>query len=365
MIVLTGPLASPQMLDALGLEGTAVPMTGRLYGGAKAGIAADGWPVFCAGPEPLAAVAVDWQPALRRYAEIMDLSPIPLDGREVLGVTLADDDPCANVGAQRDGTDDWPAEYGAAIARALLALDPARPASAIRARLPRIGDWVAARMRAEREEQAVIGPAAEKAGGARYEILDRSEPYAHFFAVEDVRLRHRLYSGGWSEVLERAVFVSGDAVVVLPWDPVRDRVMLIDQFRVAPALRGDREPWLYEAVAGRIDQLEAPEDAARREAQEEAGVALGQLIPAPHHYASPGATAEMLYLYIGIADLPDGSEGLGGLEAEAEDIRSHLVERAELARMLRQGQIRNGPLLVLALWLQAEADRMRKEYTLG
>ncbi len=375
MIILTGPLAAPQMLAALGLEGRPVPMTGRLEGGKAAGIALDAWPVLIAADQPLAAVAVARTPALSRYCEIMGLVPVIYGGREVLGVVLAhaQDAHAPKSHAQDAGAGDgaaarppqngdWPADYAAALARALVAIDPARPAASIRARLPRIGDWVAAKLRAARETPARIGPPAGP-DGARFEITSVTEPYAHFFSLEDVRLRHRRYRGDWSGTLERAVFVSGDAVVVLPWDPVRDRVMLIDQFRVAPALRGDNEPWLYEAVAGRIDQLETPQEAALREAREEAGITLGRLIPAPHHYPSPGASAEMLYLFLGIADLPDGSDGLGGLESEAEDIRSHVIDREALAGMVRQGLIRNGPLLVLALWLEAEAGRIRAEYT--
>src|SRR5690606_30651548 len=146
-------------------------------------------------------------------------------------------------------------------------------------------------------------------------------------------LRHRLNHGGWSAPLLRAVFMSGDAAVVLPWDPVRDRVMLIDQVRAGPVARGDGAAWLYEAVAGRVDAGETPEAAALREAVEEAGLTIDRLIAGPHHYPSPGAVAEFLYLYVGIADLPDGIEGVGGLASEAEDIRSHLMPRSELTRM--------------------------------
>lgn len=361
MIVLTGPLADPQMLRALGLgEGAAaVTLHGRLEGGAEAGITAGGWPVLVAADQPLAGVAVEWTPALRRYSAIMGLEPVTREGMTLLGVTLG---AAAGVPFAPEA---WPAGYVAALARTLLALDPARPAEGLRARLPRIADWVAAKWRAAQENPQEIGPPAAAPDDPRFEILDIAEPYAHYFTIEDVRLRHRRYAGGWSGVVERAVFVSGDAVVVLPWDPVRDRVMLIDQFRVAPALRGDKEPWLYEAIAGRIDRLETPQEAARREAREEAGVTLSHLVDGPHHYPSPGATAEMLYLYVGITDLPDGIEGLGGLDSEDEDIRSHLVPRAELSAMLRQGLIRNGPLLVLALWLEAEAAKIREEYTSG
>ncbi|AGT08135.1 NUDIX domain-containing protein [Paracoccus aminophilus] len=360
MTLVTGPLAHPAMLAALGLAGTPVVLQGKLAGGAEAGIVAGDWPQLVEGAGEVAALRVVPTPALHRYAEIMQATPRVLQGETVLG--LAADEHGAGQAADQPQSwpaADWPAALAAGIAARLVALGPERPAQAIRARLSRIGEWVAAQLRAADEHPAPVGPATEP----RLEVLSRDEPYQHFFAVEHVRLVHRLNSGGLSVPLDRAVFVSGDATVVLPWDPLRDRVLLIDQFRAGPAVRGDREPWLYETVAGRIDLNESPEDAARREAYEEAGIALRALVPGPHHYPSPGAMAEYLYLFIGIADLPDGVAGIGGLASEGEDIRSHLVERATFLQMIRRGEIRNGPLLVLGLWLDAEAARLQAEYT--
>lgn len=231
---------------------------------------------------------------------------------------------------------------------------PHLTASDIAARLPQIALWIASRLRAAGEVPPAIGP-----HGSGWELLAREETYARYFAVEELQLRHRLNAGGWSGEIQRAVFVSGDATVLLPWDPVRDRVLLIDQFRAAPAARGDREPWLYETVAGRIDAGESPADAARREAWEEARIHVGQVFDGPHNYPSPGALAEMLYLYVGIADLPDGVAGVSGVAAEDEDIRSHIVARADLMAMIDRGEVRNGPLLLLALWLERHAARLR------
>ncbi|WP_258869591.1 NUDIX domain-containing protein [Paracoccus thiocyanatus] len=212
------------------------------------------------------------------------------------------------------------------------------------------------RASAETADLPQVGPDA----AARVSVDAIAEPYADYFSVEAITLCQRRNDGSWTDPIQRAVFVSGDATVVLPWDPVRDRVMLIDQLRAGPLVRGDAQPWLYEPVAGRVDPGETPEQAARRETQEETGIALTHLFPAGHSYPSPGAVAEYLYLYIGIADLPDGSAGLGGLAAEDEDIRSHLVPRAELTRMALAGEIRNGPLLNLALWLELRHRDIRR-----
>lgn len=191
------------------------------------------------------------------------------------------------------------------------------------------------------------------------EIAARRQPYAHFFAVEEYDLAFRRFDGGLSETVTRAVFLSGDAVTVLPYDPVRDRVLLVEQFRPGPFARGDRQPWLLEAIAGRIDPGETPEAAARREAVEEAGVTLGALLSVGNYYPSPGAKAEYLYSYIALCDLPDDAAGVFGVPGEAEDIRGHLLSFGQLMELMASGEICNAPLMLSVLWLERERPRLR------
>jgi nudix-type nucleoside diphosphatase (YffH/AdpP family) len=182
-------------------------------------------------------------------------------------------------------------------------------------------------------------------------VAARATPYAHFFAVEEYDLSYRRFDGALSPVVNRAVFISGDAVTVLPYDSVRDRVLLIEQFRVGPYARGDAQPWLLEAIAGRIDPGETPEAAARREAVEEAGLELHDLRFVGGYYPSPGAKAEYLYSYVALTDLPDGITGVFGVAGEAEDIRGHLVGFDRLIDLVATGEINNAPLLLTVLWL--------------
>ncbi|WP_370576433.1 NUDIX domain-containing protein [Paracoccus sp. MC1854] len=350
-LLLVGPLADPRMMTALRLapDGAPVMLTGRLTGGARAGIAPDGWPGWDRGADGrMSAQPVRPTPQLDRYAEIMDLQGIDAPEGRVIGAA-------AGVRAD-DGA--FRAELAVQVAADLLARDPGQPAAEIRARLPMIALWAASRLRAAAERGAALPPGPK--GDDRLRIQSRSEPYGRYFSVESLRLTHRLHRGGWSDPLERAVFVSGDAVVVLPWDPMRDRVLVVDQFRAGPAARGDGQPWIYEPVAGRIDAGETPESTALREAVEEAGLTLERLIPAPAFYPSPGVAAEFIYGFIGITDLPDDAATVSGLSSEGEDIRGHVIPRDEFMRMALDGRIVSGPLLILALWLDRRADELRQ-----
>lgn len=251
---------------------------------------------------------------------------------------------------------DWQAQFGAevvATARDVMAHYGLRPAQAVLARYGMMLVRGAARVRA-----AIAVPMSRRFAGDVQRTALR-EPYANFFAVEEHDLRFRRFDGSLSPQVTRAAFVSGDAVTVLPYDPVRDRVLLVEQFRAGPFVRGDGRPWQLEAVAGRIDPGETPEDAARREAVEEAGLTLGALLPVAQYYPSPGICAEYLYSYVALTDLPDGAAGVFGVEGEAEDIRGHLISFDDLMGLVASGEAGNAPLILTAYWLAQNRARLR------
>lgn len=231
-----------------------------------------------------------------------------------------------------------------------------RPASDVAARLRAMLVRGASRVRARD-----LSPAMLRRDGRAddAQVIARHTPYAHFFAVEEYEMRIRRFDGSLGPQINRAAFVSGDAVTVLPYDPWRDRVLLVEQFRTGPFARGDAQVWQLEAIAGRIDPGETPEDCARREAVEEAGLTLGALEKVAGYYPSPGAKTEFLYSYVALCDLPDGAAGIFGVADEAEDIRGHLVGFAQMQAMIASGEIANAPLLLTALWLERERPRLR------
>lgn len=251
--------------------------------------------------------------------------------------------------------DTWRAIWREAVPE-IMSVMGRQDSATVRARLPMIWSRAASRVRGQGTVRRSLS--GLDARHVRLSAVDR--PYAKFFTVEDMIYSHDRFDGTDSGPLERAVFVGTDAVTVLPWDPARDRVLVIEQMRAAPLARADPQPWLIEPVAGRIDPGETPADAARRETAEEAGLALTGLHKVGEYYPTTGAFSEYLVSYVGIADLPDGAAGQGGLASEAEDIRGHVMPRARLMDLIADGQAPVGPLHLTAFWLALNADRLRQ-----
>lgn len=192
---------------------------------------------------------------------------------------------------------------------------------------------------------------------ADVDIIARESPYQGFFRLDRLRLRHRLFDGGWSRELTRELFVRTEAVAVLPWDPWRDEILLVEQFRVG-ALDFRPSPWCLELIAGIRDvEDESLEELVRREAREEAGIELGELTPLPSYLASPGGSNERLHLFFAEADL-GGAGGIHGHPDEGEDIRVQTVAVSQVPALIESGQLDNAPCLIALHWLMLHHQRL-------
>ena len=187
--------------------------------------------------------------------------------------------------------------------------------------------------------------------------------YQGFFSVEEHSLSYRKFNEEQSAVVTRSALISSDAVIVLPYDPFNDRVLLIEQFRTGPYVNGDEDPWVLEPIAGLIDEGESPESAGIREAQEEAHLELKKMELVARSYPSPGISTEFFHQYVGIVELPDSSSLIAGLSSENEDIRSHIFEYKQFSDMIESGKIKVGPAILLGLWLSKNRKRLINKYS--
>ncbi|HCM9193856.1 ADP-ribose diphosphatase [Enterobacter cloacae] len=192
------------------------------------------------------------------------------------------------------------------------------------------------------------------------EIIARETLYSGFFSMELYRFRHRLFNGEMSGEIKREIFERGHAAVLLPFDPVRDEVVLVEQIRIA-AYDVSESPWLLEMVAGMIEEGESVEDVARREALEEAGLVVGRTKPVLSYLASPGGTSERLSIMVGEVNATT-AEGIHGLADENEDIRVHVVSREQAYQWVEEGKIDNAASVIALQWLQLHYQTLRNEW---
>ncbi len=201
------------------------------------------------------------------------------------------------------------------------------------------------------------------------EVLDKTSSHDGYFQLNIFQLRHRLFKGGWSEPLTREIFERGHAVAVLPYDPVRDEVLLIEQFRPGAHIamsetwfEGDTSPWLLEAVAGIIEDGESPDDVAYREALEETGTPITDLIPISHYLATPGGSSESVFCYIGRVDTGD-IKGVHGVDHEGEDIRPFTVSLADAYGGIESGRVNNAMTIIALQYLMLNHAAVRERWS--
>jgi ADP-ribose pyrophosphatase len=181
-------------------------------------------------------------------------------------------------------------------------------------------------------------------------LINRQTLHQGFFKLEQLRLQHRLFAGGWSPILNRELLSGHASVAVLLFDPHLNQVVLIEQFRVG-ALSSSTSPWLLELVAGIVEPNETLEQVARREAQEEANCQIKQLMPICSYYPSPGGSLERTHLYCGQVDAKT-SGGIHGIASEGEDIKVQVMDTEHAWQQLAQGIICNAATIIALQWLK-------------
>jgi ADP-ribose pyrophosphatase len=194
----------------------------------------------------------------------------------------------------------------------------------------------------------------------KWEILDDRLAYEGFFRIRRLHLSHSRFRGGEPLVVRRELLERGHAAAVLPYDARRDRVVLIEQFRVG-ALESERSPWLMEVVAGMIEPGERTEDVVRREALEEAGCQLGEVVHLYEYHSTPGGASERVSLFVGEAD-SQGVGGVYGLADEGEDIRVHVLDADEAFARMDNGGLDNAMTLIALLWLRLNREMLREKW---
>jgi ADP-ribose pyrophosphatase len=193
----------------------------------------------------------------------------------------------------------------------------------------------------------------------RWNLVKQQTLFEKYFRLDEYLVTHELFGGGTSPEFTREVFDRGPVVAVLPYDPRRRKVVLIEQFRIG-AMEDVDGPWLVETVAGVIEPGESTREVALRETEEEAGCSIQELELITRYHVSPGAVNELCTLYCGLVD-SDGVGGIHGLADENEDIRVLVVDAEEAFGWVREGKIRSSPAVIALLWLELNQARIQAD----
>ncbi|MCX4188175.1 NUDIX domain-containing protein [Methylophaga sp. OBS4] len=196
----------------------------------------------------------------------------------------------------------------------------------------------------------------------QFNIISEETPFKGFFSVKKYTVEHTLYQGGWSAPLSREVFHRGNCVAVILYDPHRDEVVIIEQFRIGAIQKAPEQAWLLEIVAGAMEDGETAEDVARREAVEESGCEIQELIKINEFFTSPGGTSELLTLFCGKVDASRAG-GIHGLDHEDEDIAVSAMKFDKLYQLLQQGRIISAIPIIAIQWLYINRDKLRQQWT--
>ncbi|EPM7948239.1 ADP-ribose diphosphatase [Vibrio parahaemolyticus] len=191
------------------------------------------------------------------------------------------------------------------------------------------------------------------------EIISKESVFEGFFKMVKYRFKHKLFAGGWSDVVEREMFERGHAAAMLPYDPKTDQVVIIEQIRIG-ALEHEH-PWQLEIVAGMIDRAESAEEVIRREAEEEAGITVGRVASVTSYYPSSGGCSEKLDVFVGEVDASK-AHGIHGLDYEDEDIRVHVLSREQAYQWVKDGRFENGASIISLQWLQLNHQELRSQW---
>ena len=191
-------------------------------------------------------------------------------------------------------------------------------------------------------------------------IKKKKRIYKKFFRADSYFIKHKLFKGGVSKIINHEIFSRPSAVVVIPYDPKTDSLIMIEQIRIGALFsKNNISPWQFEFVAGMIEQKEDLFTVAKRETKEETGLNLQKIEHLMHYYVSPGGTNETLDIFLGKVDTKNAG-GLFGLKNENEDIRTFVIKRKDALESLFLGKIHSATSIICLQWLALNEKKLKE-----
>ena len=183
---------------------------------------------------------------------------------------------------------------------------------------------------------------------SNFKVTNKKNLYDGFFKMNEISLKYKKYDGSWSNEIKRELFGGAQVSAVLPFDPIKKKIVLIQQFRPGTISKNTNN-YLNEIVAGIIDPGESPEIAAKRECLEETGYKIKKLTPIQGYFPAPGSSESFYHLFLGEVDIKNGKK-IMGLDNENEDILVESFKVNQVKKMMQEGKFINGLTLIAIQW---------------
>jgi ADP-ribose pyrophosphatase len=185
-----------------------------------------------------------------------------------------------------------------------------------------------------------------------YKINRKKKLYDGFFKLNEINFDHKKHNKEWNLGVTRELFSGAHVSGLLPFDPIKKKILLLKQFR-AGVLKEGFHPIITEIVAGIIDKGESPKEAAIRECKEETNCDVKKITDIFSFFPAPGSSESYYHLFLGEIESFEG-ERIFGQEDENEDILAKCYDIIEVKKLLNEGKIINGLTLIALQWFFLE-----------
>ena len=183
---------------------------------------------------------------------------------------------------------------------------------------------------------------------SKFKIINKKNIHKGFFEMNEVTLKYKKIDGSWTNNIKRELFGGAQVSAVLPYDPIKKEIVLIQQFRPGTISKNINN-FLYEIVAGIIDKGESAETTAKRECIEETGCEIKNILPIQGYFPAPGSSESFYHLFLAEIDAFEG-ERVMGLKSENEDILVKSYKINEIKQKMQNKEIINGLSLIALQW---------------
>ncbi len=180
-----------------------------------------------------------------------------------------------------------------------------------------------------------------------HSLISKDCIYDSFFRIHEFLIKKKADN----EEFKRFVVTRPDATVILLYNRDEDTILFVRQLR-APAFGREAYPYLLELPAGVLEPGEGPQQTIVREAREETGYSVENPQLIKSFYASPGTFSEKIFAFYAEVTGEDQKDSGGGLDEESEDLEILELERNEVFKMMKEGDIMDAKTLVALYWFR-------------